>query len=115
MIFLQGCIKFDQGISEKSDGKWNNKNNNNKKQSKSNMSHKLRLGATIGNGAKTRSPQNFIWGLNNNNKKKKKKKKRCKNNKSPNFVWGLNNKKRSKHNMSPKLRLGDIIICNKLV
>ena len=73
----------------------------------------------IRNGAKTRSPQNFIWGLNNNNnkkkKKKKKKKKRCKNNKSPNFVWGLNNKKRSKHNKSPKLRLGDIIICNKLV
>ena len=36
MIFLQGFIKFDQGISEKMDGqnwcgKWNNKNNNNKK------------------------------------------------------------------------------------
>jgi hypothetical protein len=41
---------------------------------------------------------------NNNNKKKK----RCKNNKSPNFVWELN-KKRSKYNMSPKLRLVDII------
>ena len=42
-------------------GKWNNNNNknnnnnnnNNKKQSKSNMSHKLRLGAIIRNGAKT--------------------------------------------------------------
>jgi hypothetical protein len=33
----------------------------------------------IRNGAKTRSPQNFTWGLNNN-------KKRYKNNKSPNFV-----------------------------
>jgi hypothetical protein len=54
----------------------------------------------IRNGAKTRSSQNFVWGLNN--------KKRCKNNKSPNFVWGLN-KKRSKHNMSPKLSLGAII------
>jgi hypothetical protein len=53
------------------------------------------------NGAKTRSPQNFVWGLNN--------KKRRKNNKSPNFVWGLN-KKRSKRNMSPKLSLGAIII-----
>jgi hypothetical protein len=60
-------------------------NNNNKKQSKNNMSHKLRLGAIIiiiirRNGAKTRSPQNFLWGLNN--------------------------KKWSKHNMSPKLCLG---------
>jgi K+/H+ antiporter YhaU regulatory subunit KhtT len=39
--------------------------------SKHNMSHKLRLGATIiiiiRNGAKTISPQNFAWGLNNNN------------------------------------------------
>jgi hypothetical protein len=38
----------------------------------------------IRNGAKTRCPQNFVWGLNNNNKKK-----RCKNNKSPNFDSGL--------------------------
>jgi hypothetical protein len=48
------------------------------------MSHKLRLGDIIiiirRNGAKTRSPQNFLWGLNN--------------------------KKRSKHNMSPKVCLG---------
>jgi RNase P protein component len=75
----------------------------------------------IRNGAKTRSPQNFIWELNkklcknnkspifvwglNNNKK------RCKINKSPNFVWGLNNNKdMSKHNMSHKLRLGATII-----
>ena len=60
------------------------------------MFHKLRLGAIIiiliRNGAKTRSPQNFVWGLNN--------KKRSKNNKFPNFVWELNEKKRSKHNMS---------------
>ena len=74
------------------------------------MSHKLRLGAIlirngaktislqtsfgdliiiIRNSAKTRSPQNFVWGLNNNNN---------------------NNKKRSKHNMSPKLCLEAIII-----
>ena len=37
-------------------------------------------------GAKTRSPQNFAWGLNNNNNN--------------------NNKKRCKNNKSPKLRLG---------
>jgi hypothetical protein len=42
----------------------------------------------IRNSAKTRSPQNFVWGLNNNN----------------------NKKKRSKHNMSPKLCLEAIII-----
>ena len=64
MIFLQGCIKFDQGISEKSDGKWNNKNNNNKKQSKSNMSHKLRLGAIIRNRVNTICLPSFAWGHN---------------------------------------------------
>ena len=48
-------------------GKWNNKNNNNKKkkkkQSKSNMSHKLRLGAIIRNGAKTISSQTLFGNL----------------------------------------------------
>jgi len=52
------------------------------------MSHKLRLGAIIRNGAKTRSPQNFASGLNNNKKKKK----------------------QSKSNMSHKLCLGAMII-----
>ena len=54
MIFLQGFIKFDQGISEKCVGqtfdgrkkerKKNNNNKNNKKRSKHNISPKLRLG-----------------------------------------------------------------------
>ena len=51
MIFLQGFIKFDQGISEKCVGqtfdgrkKERKKKNNNKKQSKHNMSPKLCLG-----------------------------------------------------------------------
>ena len=50
-------------------GKWNknnnnnNNNNNNKKQSKSNMSHKLRLGAIIRNGAKTISSQTLFGNL----------------------------------------------------
>jgi hypothetical protein len=60
---------------------------------------------------------NLVGQVHSEKKKKKKRnnnnnnnnKKRCKINKSPSFVWGLN-KKRSKHNMSPKLRLGDIII-----
>jgi len=55
MIFLQGFIKFDQGISEKCVGQTfggrkkerKNNNNNNKKQSKHNMSPKLCLGAII--------------------------------------------------------------------
>jgi hypothetical protein len=59
MIFLQGFIKFDQGISEKCVGQTfggrkkerknnnNNNNNNNKKRSKHNMSPKLCLGAII--------------------------------------------------------------------
>jgi hypothetical protein len=55
------------------------------------------------NGAKTRSPQNFVWGFN---------RKRCKNNKSPNFVWGLNNnnKKQSKNNMSHKLLIRNYLL-----
>ena len=74
MIFLQGFIKFDQGMSEKRAGqnwcgriiKWGRRNNNNnKKQSKSNMSHKLRLGAIIiiRNGAKTISLQTSFEDL----------------------------------------------------
>jgi hypothetical protein len=59
MIFLQGFIKFDHGISEKCVGqtfdgrKKERKNNNNKKKkkkkkrSKHNMSSKLCLGAII--------------------------------------------------------------------
>ena len=51
MIFLQGFIKFDQGISENVSDKLlaeeRKKNNNKKKRSKHNMSHKLRLGAII--------------------------------------------------------------------
>jgi hypothetical protein len=65
MIFLQGFIKFDQGISEKCVG------------------------------------QTFDGRKKERKKERKKKKKKKNNNK--------NNKKRSKHNMSPKLRLGDII------
>jgi hypothetical protein len=53
---------------------------NNKNMSKHNMSHKLRLGAIIiiiiRNGAKTISPQNFAWGLNNNNNNNNNNKKR---------------------------------------
>ena len=51
-----------------------------------------------------RNPNFFLNppSKNNNNNKKK----RCKNK----FVWELNKKKRSKHNMSIKLRLGDIIM-----
>ena len=59
MIFLQGFIKFDQGISEKCGGQTfdeerkkerkkernnNNNNKNNQKRSKHNMFSKLRLG-----------------------------------------------------------------------
>jgi hypothetical protein len=51
MIFLQGFIKFDQGISEKCVGqtfdgrkKERKKKNNNKKESKHNMSPKVCLG-----------------------------------------------------------------------
>ena len=53
MIFLQGFIKFDQGISEKCVGqtfggrKKNNNKKNNKKRSKHNMSPKFRLGDII--------------------------------------------------------------------
>ena len=58
MIFLQGFIKFDQGISEKCVGqtfdgrkkerkKERKKKNNNKKRSKHNMSPKLCLGNII--------------------------------------------------------------------
>ena len=60
------------------------------------MSHKVRLGAIIiiRNGAKTISYQTSFGNLII----------------IRNFVWELNNnKKRSKHNMSLKLRLGDII------
>ena len=51
MIFLQGFIKFDHGISEKCVGqtfdgrkKQRKKKNNNKKRTKHNMYPKLRLG-----------------------------------------------------------------------
>jgi hypothetical protein len=55
MIFLQGFIKFDQGISEIWVGQTfdeerknnNNNKNNNKKRSKHNMSPKLCSGAII--------------------------------------------------------------------
>jgi hypothetical protein len=56
MIFLQGFITFDLGISEKCVGQTfggrkkerkKKKKKNNKKRSKHNMSHKLRLGDII--------------------------------------------------------------------
>jgi hypothetical protein len=61
MIFLQGFIKLDQGISEKCvgqtfDGRKKERkkknNNNNKKWSKHNMSPKLSLGNIINNTVK---------------------------------------------------------------
>jgi hypothetical protein len=53
IIIRNGAKSKSHQTSFGSHNNKNNNNNNNKKQSKNNMSHKLRLGAIIRNGANT--------------------------------------------------------------